>query len=407
MARTTAFLRYLPAFGYRCQVLTTSAFGGEDDVLRAWEPLSLYRWLFNRQVRNGEGNSAVRTRRGLLSRIGRAFFIPDLQISWLPMAFASGLRYLRGHDCDLIYTSFPPASAHLLGYLLQRTTGLPWVADFRDAWIFDPLDVYLEGESLRKCLEERIEERVIASASAVVVASQEVADYLCTRYASHAAKVRVISNGFDGALPNRSRPFQGMSPMRLIHAGSFSYSHPRRSPKVLFDALERLLQEDAQWDQRLNVVLVGLLSEQETAWADSLVRRGIVQVEGVVERDRALEIQESAHVLLVVDHMRPWTSTNVPSKVYEYLAQGRPILSLGGCGAVGRIVTELQAGIHVPGDNADAVCAALKSLCNEHERGILPVGASEEALRPFHRRSLTRALAECFDSVIQQAVPCK
>ena len=407
MARTTAFLRYLPAFGYRCQVLTTSAFGGEDDVLRAWEPLSLYRWLFNRQVRNGEGNSAVRTRRGLLSRIGRAFFIPDLQISWLPMAFVSGLRYLRGHDCDLIYTSFPPASAHLLGYLLQRATGLPWVADFRDAWIFDPLDVYLEGESLRKCLEERIEERVIASASAVVVASQEVADYLCTRYASHSAKVRVISNGFDEALPNRSRPFQEMSPMRLIHAGSFSYSHPRRSPKVLFDALERLLQEDAQWDQRLKVVLVGLLSEQETAWADSLVRRGIVQVEGVVDRDRSLEIQESAHVLLVVDHMRPWTSTNVPSKVYEYLAQGRPILSLGGCGAVGRIVTELHAGMHVPGDDADAVCAALKSLCNGHERGILPVGASEEALRPFHRRSLTRALAECFDSVIQQAVPCK
>jgi len=42
-----AFLRHLPALGYRCQVLTTSAFGGDDEVLRAWEPLSLYRWLFS------------------------------------------------------------------------------------------------------------------------------------------------------------------------------------------------------------------------------------------------------------------------------------------------------------------------------------------------------------------------
>ena len=87
----------------------------------------------------------MRTRRGLLSRIGRALFIPDLQISWLPMAFARGLRYLRAHDCDLIYTSFPqPALIYsAISYSVQPA--LPWVADFRDAWIFDPLDVYLEG----------------------------------------------------------------------------------------------------------------------------------------------------------------------------------------------------------------------------------------------------------------------
>ena len=74
---------------------------------------------------------------------------------------------------------------------------------------------------------------------------------------------------------------------------------------------------------------------------------------------------------------------------------------------MGRIVTELQAGMHVPGDDTDAVCVALKSLCNAYERGTLPAGVNEEALRPFHRRSLTNALAECFDSVIQQAVTCK
>ncbi len=406
MARTAAFLRYLPDCGYRCQVLTTSAFGGGNDVLRAWEPLSLYRWLFNRQVREGQAHSAVRTRRGVLSRLGRALLVPDVQISWLPAAFGRGLRYLRANRCDLIYSSFPPASAHVLGLMLQRATRLPWVADFRDSWIFDPLDTYLERDTTRKAIEARIERSVVAAASAVIVASQEAADYLCTAHAQHADKVRVVSNGFDGDWNDLGGMPAHSGPLRLVHAGSFSYSHPRRSPQVLFAALERLRREDPRWAERINVVLVGALSEEEQAAAFSLQDSGMVHIAGVVERAESLAIQRTAHVLLVVDHVRPWTSTNIPSKVYEYLALRRPILSLGGSGAVGRLVTELGAGMHVRGDDVEAVCTVLGQLYAAYECGELSEGADEDALRPFHRRALTRALANCFDEVLERAEPC-
>lgn len=387
-------------------MLTTSAFGGGSDVLRAWEPLSLYRWLFNRQVREGQAHSAVRTRRGVLSRLGRALLVPDVQVSWMPAAFVRGLRYLRADRCDLIYSSFPPASAHLLALLLQRATGLPWVADFRDSWIFDPLDTHLERDTRRKAVEARIERRVVASASAVVVASQEAADYLRTTYAQHADKVRVVSNGFDGEWSDLDAQPSPSGPLRLVHTGSFSYSHPRRSPQVLFAALERLQREDEGWAKRINVVLVGALSADEEAAAAPLQHSGMVHIAGVVERAESLAIQQTAHVLLVVDHVRPWTSTNIPSKVYEYLALRRPILSLGGSGAVGRLVAEMEAGMHVLGDDVEAVCAALVKLCDAHERGELPTGADEKALRPFHRRALTRVLANCFDEVIESAGPC-
>ncbi len=407
VARTVAFLRHLPECGYRCKVLTTSAFGGADDALRAWEPLSLYRWLFNRQVRSGQGHSAVRTRPGFLSRLGRALLVPDLQISWLPAAFVCGLRYLRGGRCDLIYSTFPPASGHLLGYFLHRVTRRPWVADFRDSWIYDPLDTYLEHDTLRTKIEARIERRVVAAASAVVVVSQEAADALRAKYADHADKVRVISNGFEGAPGSQPMPPQGAGPMRIVHAGSFAYSHPRRSPRVLLDALLRLIEEDGVWTERLSVVLAGSLTEAEAAEAAALQSRGIVQVEGVVTREEALALQASAHVLLVVDHMRPWISTNVPSKVYEYLALGRPILSLGGHGAVERLVTELGAGLHVSGDDVDAVCAALKTLYGEYAEGTLSVDVPERALHGFERSALTRELADCFDVVLEGCAPCR
>ena len=61
--RVVQFRNYLPEFGYDSRVLTTSAFGRDraDGVVRAWEPIALYRRLFNRSVRAGVAPSYIRT----------------------------------------------------------------------------------------------------------------------------------------------------------------------------------------------------------------------------------------------------------------------------------------------------------------------------------------------------------
>jgi len=397
-----AFLRHLPALGYRCQVLTTSAFGGDDEVLRAWEPLSLYRWLFNREARGGRAHSAVRTRSGYLSRLGRAFMVPDVQISWLPAALWLALRRLKGEKADLIYSTFPPASAHVLGLLLQRLTGLPWVADFRDSWIYDPLDTYLEQDGWRKRLEVRLEKAVVSSADAIITASEEAAEHLRLTHATCVGKIRVVPNGFEAdEMPAPQRPIAA-GPLRIVHTGSFSFSHPRRTPEPLFAALQMLADEGSDWSDQLQVVLVGGLSDGERAAAAALVESGLLRLEGVCAREEALAFQQSAHVLLLVDHVRPWSSTNVPGKFYEYLAMHRPVLSLGGSGSVERLVAELRAGVHVRGDDASAICACLKELCARHRSGALSEQVAAVDLRRFHRSELTRQLANCFDEVVKR-----
>jgi glycosyltransferase involved in cell wall biosynthesis len=402
VARTMAFLRHLPALGYRCQVLTTSAFGGDDDVLRAWEPLSFYRWLFNREAREGRAHSAVRTRRGYLSRLGRALLVPDVQISWLPAALWRSLRQLKSEKADLIYSTFPPASAHILGLFLQHLTGLPWVADFRDSWIYDPLDTYLERDGWRKRLEVRLEGLVVSSADVVIAASEEAAAHLRSAYATHAGKIRVVPNGFEpDEIPAPQRPVDER-PLRIVHTGSFSFSHPRRTPEPLFAALQMLADEDVNWGERLQVVLVGGLSDSECAAAAALVEAGLLRLEGACTREEALAFQQSAHVLLLVDHVRPWVSTNVPGKFYEYLAMRRPVLSLGGSGVVERLVAQLRAGVHVRGDDVSAICARLKELCARHRSGALMEQTETVDLRRFHRSELTRQLANCFDEVVKR-----
>ena len=56
---------------------------------------------------------------------------------WLPYAWFTCQRMIAEHRPDAILTSGPPHCVHLLGQRLNRSTGLPWIADFRDPWISD------------------------------------------------------------------------------------------------------------------------------------------------------------------------------------------------------------------------------------------------------------------------------
>ena len=405
--RTVKFLHYLPRFGYRTRVLTTSAFGGaqDDQVLRAWEPLKLYRQIFNRWEKSEEIPSYVRTDpgvfRGLIKGLRNRVLIPDGQVTWLPLALARALHALRSGPHHLLYSTFPPASAHLLGFMLKRLTGLPWVADFRDSWVYDPLDPGLYVMPGRRALEQRLEGTVVRGADAVVAATEVSADYLRQTYPEAAGAIEVIPNGFEPGTVGPAGSLPGQDPLYIVHTGSFSSSHPRRTPQPMLAALQSLLNEDPAWARRLRLVLVGNLSRAERRAAARLEQAGIVQVEGPQRPAAVSAWQRRAHVLLLVDHVRDWPSSNVPTKFYEYLGAGRPILALCGPGMVERMVGEFKAGFYVAGDDSQAIRRVLVKIYELFRRDALKVDLDGRRLRRFHRRELTRALALCFDRVLE------
>jgi glycosyltransferase involved in cell wall biosynthesis len=402
--RTLKFLRYLPEFGYRARVLTTSTFGGGQEplVTRAWEPLALYRdW------RNPAAASSVRTDPGVLKGVIRGMrrwlLVPDGQITWAPAALIRGLKLLRNYPADLLYSSYPPASAHMVALGLKRWTGLPWVADFRDAWTFDPLDPGLSQMPYRRALEKRLEEKVLRAADAIVVATQISAEYYCKAYPEAAARVQVITNGFDPEDLSDQRPVPlSMQTLCLVHTGSFAYSHPQRSPLALFGALESLLDADAAWGKKIRLVLAGRLTQDEEAAASRLEEAGMVEIMGSLYRPKALALQHRAHALVLVDHARVGQASNVPGKLYEYLAVRRPIVALCGPGMVARLVRQLDAGFVTPPDDPVAIRGLLEDLYERFKQGRLESGVDDKALKPFERRELTGQLAGCFDRVVEQ-----
>ena len=399
--RSVSFIRYLRELGYSCQILTTSAYGGDDDVLRAWEPISFYRWLFNPKVRGGILDSKNRTPPGIFSRILRKLLIPDVQVFWIPTAFFLGWYHIKNRQCDLIYSSFPPASGHLVAFFLHRYTGLPWVADFRDSWIFDPLDPELRKSRWRLVLERYLENKVISNANIIVSATEEAAQALREAYPSYSKKFNVIYNGFDCRIAPDGIVKLENDVLFLIHTGSFSYSHAQRTPTQLFNALGLLLDEDPSWSKRIRVVLAGALSVEEKSAAAALIKVGIVRLEGVLDSEQVRNLQQMANILLLVDHVRPWSSTNIPGKFFEYLSMRKPILSIGGNGAVQNLMGRLNAGWHVDGQDPEAILVALKELYFAGKSGTLVCQTDPMEIAQFHRRTETQQLANCFDKAIE------
>ncbi len=386
-------------------VLTTAAFGGGSDaqVQRTWEPLKLYRQLWNQEARAGTAPSSLRTDpgrlKGLVAFLRRWAVFPDLQITWVPFALQRAIEVVERQTPAALYSTYPPASAHLLGLLLKRRTGLPWVADFRDAWTTDPLDPDLP--TWRQALERQLEQAVVEAADVVVTATELSAEYLRRLYPRAAARVRVITNGFDPeefAGAHAAPPSEG--PLRLVHTGSFSYSHLQRSPQSLFAALESLLAEDQAWAARLHLVLAGSLSPAERRGAAALEQAGMVECLGPVERRQAITLQQQAHLLLLLDHARPWAASNVPGKFYEYLAARRPILGLCGPGMVADLMRRLGTGLHAPPDDVAAIRQVLVEAWARFVRGELRGAVAAEELVPYHRRELTGQLAGCFDTLL-------
>ena len=99
------------------------------------------------------------------------FFVPDPRCLWIRPSVRFLKRYIKEHPIDVIISTGPPNSMHLIGRNLKRETGLPWIADFRDPWteIFYFKHIPMCGYVRKKHL--RLEKSVLDEADTVVAVS--------------------------------------------------------------------------------------------------------------------------------------------------------------------------------------------------------------------------------------------
>jgi glycosyltransferase involved in cell wall biosynthesis len=391
--RTLRFIQQLPAFGWQPLVLTAHPRAYErcspdldaevpaDCVVRRTFALDTARHL------------------AIAGRYVAAMARPDRWATWKFGAVSEGLRMVREFKPDLIWSTYPIATAHLIGAELAYRSGLPWVADFRDPMAQEgyPADPKTWQQF------RAIEQRAMRHARLNVFTTPGAARMYSERYPDAASRITVIENGYDedsfsgidAAVHERLNP----GAITLLHSGIVYPSE--RDPTALFVALGRL--------KRAGKLLRGEVKLRFRAAVHDRLLNDLAAANEVQELVEVLPpipyraaLQEILHADALVVMQGSGCNEQIPAKVYEYLRSGRPILGLtdprGDTAAVLR-----DAGINAIANLAstDDIERQLPAFVDAVRlgRAELPTLA---AIQEASRRARTQALAGHMEAVLQK-----
>jgi glycosyltransferase involved in cell wall biosynthesis len=310
------------------------------------------------------------------SLLGPRLLLPDQHVLWNLTAVGRAISVVRRENVDVVLTTSPPSSVHLVGAAVKRITGVPWIADLRDP-VFGHPHRRLELRAVRA--KERAERGVIQLVSryadAVVAASGGIARSVSTL--SPRRSVVIIPNGcdfddFEGLAYRQSERF------RITHTGMFL---GRRDPRPFLSAV-------AAAGGDVLVRFVGGCRDADRDWARQIGLGDNLEVVDYVPRRRALELQrDSEALLLLIPDSGGRGRAVLSGKLFEYLAAGRPILAaVPPDGEAAELIRETSAGIVVRPDDVVGLRDAIRELESRWRAGDL----DGTPLRPHLRERLSR-----------------
>jgi glycosyltransferase involved in cell wall biosynthesis len=415
--RSVRFARHLPEFGWTPLVLTTNRWGAADgpgEIVRTAELLRRARPGRGSAFGAGGARQAADTAswkgagpRGPLRRFAEKWLlVPDKHVRWTAAAFPRALGLLREGRADAIYTTSPPASAHLLGLALARLTGKPWIADLRDPWTLEPLGWFLRAGGARLSLERRLERSCFDRSSAIVASTPEAAVRYEEIYPASARKVHAIPNGYDAAEIEEARASVsrcaalagvGDDVFVMSHTGTFfRHTDVPAFPKGLLDAVAALAREGRLSPRRFRLVFAGSLHPEAARAVASYDLGALVSMTGPVAHIDALRIMARSDLLFLYDPNRE-ARYYVHGKLYEYLAAGKPILGVLPHGAARRLLERSGRGIALVGDDEREVRPAVVEAMSRRD-GPAAAHAAFDVSR-YEARRLTAALADILEKV--------
>lgn len=402
--RALKFAKYLPSFGWQPIVLTVKGvdyfakdytlleeLSSDTKIIRtgSLDPLRLSYLL-----KKGKSfkSQAYTTKK---SQIQSWIFFPDNKIGWVPFALSKAIPAIDKENVEIIFSTSPPPTSHLIGYLLKKITKKIWVADFRDPWIgfqYESVPTLLH-QKLKQSLEKLIAE----NADAIITINPQMSQRV-RGLDLHTLRVETITNGYD------QEDFKSASARKdkiftILYSGTFSLDH---YPAPFFMALHNLLEKKTIDFEKIRLLHCGLgLSLDLEKLVEQYKLRKIFLPLGYLSHSQTIEKLQEADLLLLVTAPHAQAEFVTTSKLFEYLAARKPILGIvpQESGAA-QIVQSTGSGTVVAPQEIEQIEEAIFFYYNQYYENQLDFKTDEKIIAQFERKHLTSRLARIFDELL-------
>ena len=408
--RWVKFAKYLPSEGWQPVIYTPenpdlssidesllSDIPSEAEIIKRpiIEPYGIYRKLTGSKGQiKIEANPGGGGKGSFLKRLSMwvrgNLFMPDPRCLWIGPSVRFLKKYLEEHPVDVIVSTGPPQSMHLIARKVSLATGIPWVADFRDPWtkIF-----YFKHLRLGKWAEKRhheLEQMVLDDATAIVAVSPLVQQDFA---AMTKTPVHLVTNGYDES--DYIDEVHADDCFNVVHTGLLT---AEGNPVELWKALAMKCLTDAVFASKFRLILAGKTDNKVLQSISDAGLDKYLTDYGYIDHHKAVLLQRTASLLILPIREEPETKAILPGKLFEYLAARRPILGVGTSeGAMATVLQETRAGKIFDWSDTEAISAQINDIWNGFMTGKdIEMNADIEK---YSRRMTTRNMAELFDSI--------
>ena len=409
--RWLKFVKYLPDFGWEPTVFIPEnpSYPIVDETLekdvpknlkiiktKIWEPYQLAEKFGkdNKKFKAGQfdvgENQSWKAKLSIFVRGN--FFIPDARVFWVKPSVEFLEKYLKTNHYDVLVTTGPPHSLHLIGLgLKKKLPNLKWIADFRDPWTEISYYKHLKLTKFADRKHRKLEADVFKNADITLATSYTDAE----NFKKNGANSFCITNGFDLEVGSQKQAIEKSEKFILSYIGVLEQL---RNPEILWDTLNELVQENEAFKKDFQLKFVGRLDDKIAQKIENSELKNNLLNLGYQTHDVALKHMQDSSVLLMTNFPRDSSKGIIPGKIFEYLATGKTILSFGPDEAdVKKILNETNAGKHFGYHKKENLKHFILETYQNWKSGNLENRA--ENIDQFSRKNLTQKLVDLMNKL--------
>lgn len=411
--RILKFLKYLNKFGYRTFVLTVNKVDypdldftliekipSETKVIQTkyWTPFGIYRKITGRKADEKipvafikDNHKSFAERISVFLRLN--VFLPDAKIGWLPFALKAGKELIEKEKIDVVISSGPPHTTHLIAKSLKKKTKIKWIADFRDPWT--DIDYYsgMKRTKLAEWIDSRLERSVLKNADYIVAASEGYLNIIKSKGIKN--NYEVLTNGFD------PEDFQNIELRELkkfivTYTGNMPIT---RNPENLWNALEELVSENQFFAENFEFHFAGVMDDEIRTKIRELNFYSNFIDYGYLNHKSVLDLTFNSHLLIMIVNRVATSKEILPGKIFEYIASGNFILVIGPeDGVSAKLIDYVGQGVAANYDDKEKIKKTISELFEKWKEGKLKKIYSEKK-NEFTREEITRKLVKIIETL--------